>query len=96
MAGTYNLYECFLWRWMERWCIETIINGVSSTHTVASGSSAASSFQVPAGATLEVYYRSGAWDSEVTFTITRNGETIFSDGPSPAVDTDMVFSICNI
>jgi len=76
--------------------IETIINGVSTQHTVASGSSAASSFVVPAGATLEVYYRSGSWDSEVTFSISRNSESIFSDGPSPAVDTDMVFSICNI
>lgn len=81
--------------------IETIINGVSTQHTVASGSSASSSFSVPAGATMEVYYRSGAWDSEVTFTISRTGasgdeETIFSDGPTPAVDTDMVFSICDL
>ena len=83
--------------------IETIINGASQQHTVsaAQGGAAASSFTVPPGATLEVYYRSGAWDSEVTFTISRTGasgneEAIFSDGPNPAVDTDMVFSICDL
>ena len=83
--------------------IETIINGVSTFHTVSSaqGASNVSTFNVPNNATLEVYYRSGAWDSEVTFTISREGasggqETIFSDGPNPAVDTDMVFSICDI
>ncbi len=97
VAGTYNISmnDSYGDGWNGGF-IETIINGVSSTHTVASGSSASSSFVVPAGATLEVVYRSGAWDSEVTFSISRNDETIFTDGPNPAVDTDMVFSICNI
>ena len=99
VAGTYNISmnDSYGDGW-NGGRIETIINGVSTEHTVSSadGSSATSSFVVPAGATLEVYYRSGDWDSEVTFTITRNSETIFSDGPSPAVDTNMVFSICNI
>jgi len=97
VAGTYNISmnDSYGDGWNGGY-IETIINGVSTQHTVASGSSASSSFVVPAGATLEVLYRSGSWDSEVTFSISRNSETIFSDGPSPAVDTDMVFSICNI
>ena len=63
--------------------------------SIPSGSSGNGSFEVPAGTTsLEVRYSSGSWDSEVTFQITRNGESIYSDGPSPSTDV-MIFSICN-
>ncbi|MGB1444566.1 MAG: hypothetical protein ACPG7X_02015 [Flavobacteriaceae bacterium] len=76
--------------------INVVINGTAlAPITIASGSSGTGSFVVPAGATsLEVNYSSGSWDSEVTFQITRNGESIYSDGPSPSTDV-MVFSICN-
>lgn len=63
--------------------------------TIDNGAAANDSFIVPAGASsLEVRYSSGSWDSEVTFQITRNGESIYSDGPSPSTDV-MIFSICN-
>lgn len=63
--------------------------------TIESGDSGTDSFIVPNGtSSLDVNYVSGDWDSEVSFKITRNGDTIFSDGPSPSNDT-IVFSICN-
>ena len=62
----------------------------------ATGAAGRDTFTVPAGTqTLSVQYSSGSWDSEVTFQITRNDDLIFSDGPSPAAGTDMIFSICN-
>jgi hypothetical protein len=62
----------------------------------ATGAAGRDTFTVPAGTqSLSVQYSSGNWDSEVTFQITRNDDLIFSDGPSPAAGTDMIFSICN-
>ena len=76
--------------------ISVNINGTEVQQiTISSGASDNGSFTVPAEATsLDVHYVSGAWDSEVSFQITRNGDTVFSDGPSPSNDS-MVFSICN-
>ena len=62
----------------------------------ATGANGTDSFTVPAGTqSLSVQYSSGAWDSEVTFQIRRNGDLIYQDGPSPTAGQDMVFSICN-
>lgn len=96
-AGTYNIamQDSYGDGWNGGF-INVVINGTAlAPITIASGSSGTGSFVVPAGATsLEVNYSSGSWDSEVTFQITRNGENIYSDGPSPSTDV-MVFSICN-
>ena len=96
-AGTYNIamQDSYGDGWNGGF-INVVINGTTlAPITIASGSSGTGSFVVPAGATsLEVNYSSGSWDSEVTFQITRNGESIYSDGPSPSTDV-MVFSICN-
>ena len=96
-AGTYNIamQDSYGDGWNGGF-INVVINGTAlAPITIASGSSGTGSFVVPAGATsLEVNYSSGSWDSEVTFQITRNGESIYSDGPSPSTDV-MVFSICN-
>ena len=77
--------------------ISVNINGLEVQQiTIPSGSSGNESFIVPAETTsLDVHYVSGDWDSEVTFQISRNGESIFSDGPSPSNDI-MIFSICNL
>ena len=96
-AGTYNIamQDSYGDGWNGGF-INVVINGTAlAPITIASGSSGTGSFVVPAGATsLEVNSSSGSWDSEVTFQITRNGESISSDGPSPSTDV-MVFSICN-
>ena len=96
-AGTYNvaMQDSYGDGWNGGY-ISVNINGAEvSQITIPSGSSGTGSFTVPAGATsLVVNYVSGSWDSEVTFQITRNGESIFSDGPNPSNDP-MVFSICN-
>lgn len=61
---------------------------------IDNGAAGNDSFIVAGASSLEVRYVSGSWDSEVTFQITRNGESIYSDGPSPSTDV-MIFSICN-
>ena len=97
VAGTYEvaMHDSYGDGWNGGY-ISVNINGTEVQQiTIPSGSSGNESFIVPAGTTsLDVHYVSGDWDSEVTFQISRNGDTIFSDGPSPSNDT-MVFSICN-
>ena len=69
------------------------VQKVSSDEIANSGSNNAVDALVGKAAgtsSLDVKYVSGDWDSEVTFQITRNGDSIFSDGPSPSTDT-MIF-----
>jgi len=96
-AGTYvvDMQDSYGDGWNGGAIIVTIDGTALPPITIDSGSSGSGSFDVPAGASvLSVQYSSGSWDSEVTFQISRNNETIFSDGPNPAAGTDMVFSIC--
>ena len=96
-AGTYvvDMQDSYGDGWNGGAIIVTIDGTALAPITIDSGSSGSGSFDVPAGASvLSVQYSSGSWDSEVTFQISRNNETIFSDGPNPAAGTDMVFSIC--
>lgn len=96
-AGTYvvDMRDSYGDGWNGGAIIVTIDGTTLDPITITSGSGGSDSFVVPAGASvLSVQYSSGDWDSEVTFTITRNDETIFTDGPNPAVGTDMIFSIC--
>ena len=53
-------------------------------------------FEIPDGATsIEVFYNSGAWDSEVTFQLTSaNGNTVLDLGPSPAAGVSLI-DYCN-
>lgn len=98
VAGTYEvaMQDSYGDGWNGAY-ISVNINGIEVKQiSISSGSSGNDTFTVPAGATsLDVNYVSGDWDSEVTFQITRNGESIFSDGPSPSNET-MIFSICNL
>ena len=96
-AGTYvvDMQDSYGDGWNGGAIIVTIDGTALPPITIDSGSSGSGSFDVPAGASvLSVQYSSGSWDSEVTFQISRNNETIFTDGPNPAAGTDMVFSIC--
>ena len=97
VAGTYEvaMQDSYGDGWNGGY-ISVNIDGVEVQQiTIPSGSTGNDAFQVPAGtSSLDVKYVSGDWDSEVTFQITRNGDSIFSDGPSPSTDT-MIFSICN-
>ena len=96
-AGTYvvDMQDSYGDGWNGGAIIVTIDGTTLDPITITSGSGGSDSFVVPAGASvLSVQYSSGSWDSEVTFQISRNNETIFADGPNPAAGTDMVFSIC--
>ena len=97
VAGTYEvaMQDSYGDGWNGGYISVNIDGAEVQQLSISDGASANESFVVPAGASsLDVHYVSGDWDSEVTFQITRNGESIFSDGPSPSNDT-MIFSICN-
>ncbi|MTI38338.1 hypothetical protein [Fulvivirga lutimaris] len=67
--------------------LAVIVDGVSTEYTISSaqGSAAAYDVVVPDGATsVQFEYISGAWDSEVTFSVTtEKGNVIAKYGPSP-------------
>ena len=97
VAGTYEvtMQDTYGDGWNGGY-ISVNVNGSETNQiTIPSGSSGTGQFTVPAGASsLVVNYVSGAWDSEVIFSISRNGDVVYSDGPNPSTDP-MIFSICN-
>ena len=79
------------------------IDGTATDYSVTSaqGASNTETFTVPEGtSTFTIAYNSGAWDSEVTYTISHdNGagkvQTALAEGPNPTIGTDgKTMSIC--
>jgi len=83
--------------------LEFVIDGVTTSLSISGdqGASNSETVTVPSGtSSFEVIFKSGAWDSEVKYTITyskldgSNSQVALSDGPTPAADTPKIFSIC--
>ncbi|WP_224489035.1 hypothetical protein [Robertkochia flava] len=79
--------------------IDVLIDGEQFLNFLVSeeqGSSNSVTFEVPADATsIEIFYNSGAWDSEVTFQVTSaNGNTVLDLGPSPSAGVSLI-DYCN-
>ena len=83
--------------------LDFVIDGVTTSLSItqAQGASNSETVTVPSGtSSFEVIFKSGAWDSEVKYTITyskldgTNTQVALSDGPTPAADTPKIFSIC--
>lgn len=75
--------------------ITAVIDGVSTDHTLADGLSGTKIVNVPAGSkTLKFLFKSGDWDSEVTFEILApNGNVAGKGGPTPKVG-EIVLNAC--
>jgi subtilisin-like proprotein convertase family protein len=70
--------------------IDVLVNGVSvGTYTAALFGSTAT-INVPNGASVELLYTAGAFETESSYELVLNGTIIFSDGPTPA--TGSVFT----
>ena len=83
--------------------LEFIIDGTSTKLEItgAQGGSNSETVTVPNGtSSFSVVFNSGAWDSEVKYTITyskldgSNTQVALSDGPTPVAGTPKIFSIC--
>ncbi|MCF6223781.1 MAG: hypothetical protein L3J34_08640 [Flavobacteriaceae bacterium] len=74
--------------------ISVVIDGVSTDYTIA-GSSGTEIVNIPVGSTTGVFiFKSGAWDSEITFQIyTPSGNLGVSTGPSPVVG-EIALNLC--
>lgn len=58
------------------------------SYTLATGTTSTVSFSIPSGATFQVVYTSGSFETEVSYVIKNQaGATVFSAGPSPATGT---------
>ena len=60
------------------------LNGEETDYTITDGSSGSGTIEVPEGSSALVFtFVSGAWDSEITFSITSPDGIITNDGPTP-------------
>jgi gliding motility-associated-like protein len=82
---TFNLEDSFGDGWNGA-SFQLLIDGVlAGTYTINTGSSATFSVPIPAGASIEIIYTPGTWESEVTYEILDcTGAVVFSDGTFPA------------
>ena len=83
--------------------LDFIVDGTTTNLTIsgAQGGSNSGTVTVPDGtSSFSVIFNSGAWDSEVKYTITfskldgSNTQVALSDGPTPAAGSPKIFSIC--
>ncbi|MGI9546260.1 MAG: hypothetical protein ACR2MM_03415 [Flavobacteriaceae bacterium] len=74
--------------------LDVSIDGTTTSFliTQAQGSSNSETFEITGANTeLSIIYRSGDWDSEVTFQVTNPNSTVILDvGPSPTADTEFL------
>ncbi|WP_224483789.1 hypothetical protein [Robertkochia aurantiaca] len=72
--------------------LDVTIDGETTSYTLADGDAATETFTVPDGAAvIAIVYRSGAWDSEVTFqVISANGNEVLDLGPNPPADIQLL------
>ena len=74
--------------------LDVTIDGETTSYliTAAQGSANTETFEITAdNSVLSIIYRSGDWDSEVTFQVTNpNNDVIIDTGPSPVADTEFL------
>ncbi|MBX7095651.1 MAG: gliding motility-associated C-terminal domain-containing protein [Flavobacteriales bacterium] len=96
---TFHFHDSFGDGWNGA-SMNVIINGSTTNYTLGSGSDVDYIINMPAGATIQIDYTPGFWESEVSYTITDcNGNLILANGPNPPTGTvytgmnglDMVF-----
>jgi len=62
------------------------VDGVFSTSYAAAGSESTEEFCIATGSQLELYYLSGAWEAENSYTLYDSaGTVLLADGPSPSI-----------
>lgn len=73
--------------------LDVLIDGeLAVNFFLPDGDTGSTTFDVPAGATtIEFFYNSGDWDSEVTFqVISANGNTVIDIGPTPPAGVALI------
>jgi gliding motility-associated-like protein len=82
---TFDLQDSFGDGWNGAF-FDLFINGVYSATYTATGTGQVFTVPIPAGATFEIIYSPGTWESEVTYDIIDcSGNIVFSDGTFPAI-----------
>lgn len=73
--------------WGDGWngaSMTVTINGVPTNYTMATGTQITHTVSIPAGATIQISYTGGSWESEVSYVITDcNGQVVLNNGPFP-------------
>lgn len=91
---TFNLYDSFGDGWNGAYFNLYINGALFSSYTEGNGSFSTFSVSIPAGATIDIEYFPGTWESEVTYEIIDcQGNIVYSDGPNPL--TGMVYTGLN-
>ena len=75
--------------------LDVIINGIATTYTITAGSQETFEIDIPNGATLELVYYPGNYETEHSYKLYGPGnENIITDGPSPAAGAK-VLNFCS-
>lgn len=85
-----ELYDSFGDGW-DGASVDIFINGIPTNYTIPTGSQSDYVITVNDGDVIEIFYNSGSFETEHSYALfDANGNSIFSDGPSPG--TGVVFS----
>lgn len=97
-AQTCNLTLEMYDSWGDGWngaSVDIVVDGVSNNYTFTSGSTSTANITANISDVVTISFNSGAFDEEVTFTLTdANSNVMFSGGPSPSVGLLYTGSAC--